>query len=131
MKAFETLTVDGKTYNLKLTCAEMAKLEAKLGTDLLTGMEKLAAVSTLADYYLAAAKPNNDDINTIEDVYQLIDDYITGGGTYEELQVTMMNVFVLSGLLTQEAYNIMKSATEKQKEALKKFMLESTDELSK
>lgn len=128
---FETLTVCGKTYNLKLTGSEMAKLEAKLGSDLLTGMEKLTAVNTLAAYYYAAAKPFNDNITDIEDVYQLFDDYITDGGTYEQLQLKMMNIFVISGLLTQEAYNVMKNATDKQKETLMKLITESSETLSK
>lgn len=130
MKPFETLTVCKKEYNLKLTCAEMAKLEAKLGTDLLTGMEKLSAVNVLADYYFAAAKPFNDDITTIEDVYSLFDDYVTEGGSYDKLQMTMMQILVTSGLITQEAYDIMKSATDKQKEALMKLITENGAALS-
>ena len=130
MKPFETITVSGKTYNLKLTCSEMAKLETKLGSDVLTGMEKLAQVRTLADYYFAAAKPFNDDITTIEDVYQLFDDYIIEGGNYEDLQLNMVKVLVVSGIMSEKAFNIMSEASEKQKAALEKLITENGNALS-
>lgn len=130
MKPFETLTVSGKEYNLKITMGEMVKLEAKIGSDLLTGMEKLIAATTLAEYYFAALKPFNDSISTIEDVYQLIDDFITEGGTYEDLQLKMVEVLVLSGVMSQKAYEITKKATAKQKAALEKLITENGDALS-
>lgn len=127
MKPFETLTVSGKEYNLKITMGEMVKLEAKIGSDLLTGMEKLTAATTLAEYYFAALKPWNDSISTIEDVYQLFDDYITQGGTYEELQHKMVEVLVLSGIMSQKAFEISQKALAKQKEALEKLMTDNGD----
>lgn len=130
MKPFETLTVSGKEYNLKITMGEMVKLEAKIGSDLLTGMEKLTAATTLAEYYFAALKPFNDSISTIEDVYQLIDDFITEGGNYEDLQLKMVEVLVLSGVMSQKAYEITKKATAKQKAALEKLITENGDALS-
>ena len=125
MKPFETFTVSGKEYNLKITMGEMVKLEAKIGSDLLTGMEKLTAATTLAEYYFAALKPWNDSITTIDDVYQLIDDYITEGGNYEELQLKMVEVLVLSGVMSQKAYELSKKATAKQKAALEKLITEN------
>lgn len=130
MKPFETFTVSGKEYNLKITMGEMVKLEAKIGSDLLTGMEKLTAATTLAEYYFAALKPWNDSITTIDDVYQLIDDYITEGGNYEELQLKMVEVLVLSGVMSQKAYELSKKATAKQKAALEKLITENGDALS-
>lgn len=130
MKPFETLTVSGTEYNLKINMGEMVKLEAKIGSDLLTGMEKLTAATTLAEYYFAALKPWNDSISTIEDVYQLIDEYILEGGNYEDLQLKMIEVLVLSGVMSQKAYEISKKATAKQKEALEKLITENGDALS-
>lgn len=127
MKVFETLTVSGKEYNLKFSMGEMVKLEAKIGSDLLTGMEKLAAATTLAEYYLAALKPWNDSISTIEDVYMLFDEYITGGGSYEELQQKIVEVLVLSGIMSQKAYEISQKALAKQKAALEKLLTETGD----
>ena len=125
MKAFETITIDKKDYNLKFTMGEMVKLEAKLGTDLLTGMEKLTAATTLAEYYFAALKPWNDSITNIEDVYQLFDDYITGGGNYEELHQKMVEVLVLSGIMSQKAYEILQKTLAKQQAALEKLITEN------
>lgn len=130
MKTFETLTVSGKEYNLKFSMGEMVKLEAKIGSDLLTGMEKLAAATTLAEYYFAALKPWNDSISTIEDVYMLFDEYITGGGSYEELQQKIVEVLVLSGIMSQKAYEISQKALAKQKAALEKLITENGDALS-
>ena len=130
MKPFETLTVSGKEYNLKINMGEMVKLEAKLGSDLLTGMEKLTVATTLADYYFAALKPWNDSIKSIEDVYQIFDDYITEGGNYEDLQLKMVEVLVLSGIMSPKAYELSKKATEKQKAALEKLITENGNALS-
>lgn len=127
MKPFETLTVSGKEYNLKISMGEMVKLEEQIGTDLLTGMEKLTAATTLTKYYFAALKPWNDSISTIEDVYQLFDDYITQGGTYEELQHKMVEVLVLSGIMSQKVFEISQKALAKQKEALEKLMTDNGD----
>jgi hypothetical protein len=121
MNTFETLTVGEKTYNLKITTARAVKLEGELGGDLLAKTEKLAELGTLAKYYFAALASFNDDIVTIEDVYQLFDDYILKGGTFEELQLLMMRTLVVSGVLTQKAFKICQEAAEKQKKALEKL----------
>lgn len=125
MKPFETLTVSGVEYNMKITTGETVKLEAKLGSDLLTGMEKLTQVTTLAEYYFSALKPFNDSISTIEDVYQLFDEYILQGGDYESLQQKMVEVLVLSGIMSQKAYEISQKALAKQKAALEKLITEN------
>lgn len=118
MKPFETLTVCGCEYHFKLTAANAANLEEQLGTDLLNGMDKLGEVKTLAKFYYAAAKPLNDNINTIDDVYQLFDDYITDGGTYETLQKLVVDIMFTSGILAKEAYDMTKKVEGKQKQAL-------------
>lgn len=102
MKPFEVLRVGGSEYNLKITTANAVKLEEAIGTDLLNGLNKLAEVKTLAKYYFYAAVAANDSITTIDDIYQLFDDYITGGGNYETLQTIMLDVLVFSGILTED-----------------------------
>lgn len=121
MKPFEVLVVSGSEYNLKITTANAVKLEEQLGTDLLSGLEKLGEIKTLAKYYFAAAVIN-DSISSIDDVYQLFDDYIVGGGTYEELQRLMVEVLVTSGIMTKQVYEASKKAREKQLEAFKKLL---------
>lgn len=121
MKPFEVLVVGGSEYNLKITTANAVKLEEQLGTDLLSSLEKLGEIKTLAKYYLAASVIN-DSISSIDDVYQLFDDYIVGGGTYEELQRLMIEVLVTSGIMTKQVYEASKKAREKQLKALKKLL---------
>ena len=122
MKPYETLTVCGKEYHLKITTAYAIKLEEELGTDLYTGLDKLAEIKTLAKYYFYAAVSQNDDINKIEDVYQLIDDYITDGGVIEELQKLVYEILLVSGILTKEVHDVSKKAMEKQREVLQKLL---------
>ena len=122
MKPYETLTVCGKEYHLKITTAYAIKLEEELGTDLYTGLDKLAEIKTLAKYYFYAAVSQNDDINKIEDVYQLIDDYITDGGVIDELQKLVYEILLVSGILTKEVYDASKKAMEKQREVLQKLL---------
>lgn len=115
MKPFETLMVGGSEYHLKFTTANAVKLEETLGTDLLTGLNKIAEIKTLAKYYLYATVSLNDSISEIEDVYQLFDDYITGGGNYEELQTLILDVLVFSGIMSQENCDQIKDMTEAKK----------------
>lgn len=122
MKPFEALTVCGKEYHFKLTASYAVKLESELKTDLMSGLEKLAEVGTLAKYYFYAAVSQNDDIKTIDDIYQLIDDYITDGGTMDELQRFVIEIMLTSGILTKEVYDASKKAQEKQKEALQQLL---------
>ena len=122
MKPYETLVVGGSEYHLKITTAYAVKLEEELKTDLLSGLEKLAEIKTLAKYFFAATVSQNDSINTIDDVYQLFDDYITGGGIYDTLQRLIVEVLVTSGIMTREVYDASKKAMEKQSEALKKLL---------
>lgn len=122
MKPYETLTVCGKEYHLKITTAYAVKLEEELKTDIYTGLDKLAEIKTLAKYYFYAAVAQNDDINDINDVYQLIDDYIADGGTIEELQKLVYEILLTSGILTKEVHDASKKAMEKQREVLQKFL---------
>ena len=122
MKPYETLIVCGCEYHLKLTTANAVKLEEKLKTDLLSGMDKLAEIRILAEYYYAAAKSLNDNITSIEDIYQLFDDYITDGGTYEKLQELVIDILFTSGILAKEAYDTTKKVKEKQKETLQEAL---------
>ena len=68
MKPYEVLTVCGSEYKFKFTTANAVKLEAELKTDILSGLDKLAEIGTLAKYYLYAGVSMNDGINKIDDV---------------------------------------------------------------
>ena len=131
MKPYEVLTVGGCEYNLKITAAHAVSLEEALGTDLISGMEKFAEVKTLAQYYLAAAKTMNDSINKVEDVYQLFDDYILGGGTMDELQFLMMDVLETSGILAKDVNEAQKEMLLGRRETLQKLSEDITGNLLK
>lgn len=125
MKPYETLVVSGSEIHLKITTANAVKLEEDLGTDLLRGLEKLAEIKTLAKYFFAAARSLNDNITTIDDVYSLFDDYLAQGGSYEALQVLIVDVLVLSGILTEkssESFRVLNEAKKKMSlEQMEKF----------
>ena len=122
MKPYETLTVCGSEIHLKITAANAVKLENEIGTDIMTGLEKIAEVRNLAKYYFYAAVSQNDSINKIDDIYQLFDDYVTEGGTLDELQRFVLEILLTSGILTEEVQKASKKALEKQREVLQKFL---------
>lgn len=121
MKPYEILHVCGSEYKLKLTTANAVRLEAELKTDLLNGMSSLGEIGVLAKYYYYAAVSLNDSINKIDDIYQLFDDYITDGGSYEQLRDLTVEIMMTSGILSKEVYDTTKKLTEEQKQALLKL----------
>lgn len=122
MKPYETLKVCGSEYHFKLTTANAVKLEEEIGTDLLSGLEKLAQVKIIAQYYYYAGKSMNDSIGSIDDVYTLFDDFITDGGSYDDLQRFVVEIMYTSGILSQQMYDTTKKIERKQQEALQKFV---------
>lgn len=121
-KLYEKLSVGGVEYDLKISTANAVQLETELKTDILSGLDNILQINVLAQYYFAALKGQNDSINTINDVYTLFDDAILEGRTYDELQQLIVKVLVVSGIMTQEAYDTSKKAMEKQREALQKLL---------
>lgn len=120
---FEIMTVGEATYNLKISMARAAKLEKELKTDLLSGMEKLGEINVLAMYYFAAMEGMNDSIKTIDDVYTFFDDYVLlEDGNIQNLQEKMLDVLIISGIMTKEVREATKKAVEKQKAALQKLL---------
>lgn len=122
MKPYETVTVCGSEYHFKLTTANAVKLEAELKTDLLSGLDRLAEIGILAKYYYYAAVSLNDSIDKIDDVYSLFDDYITDGGSYEQLQELTFDIMLVSGVISEKTYTAAKKIKEEQKKALLKLL---------
>lgn len=131
MKPYETLMVGGSEIQLKITTANAVKLEESIGSDLLTGLNKLAEIKVLAKYFFYAAKSLNDDITEIEDIYSLFDDYITGGGNYENLQTLIIDVLVSSGIMTKENRDQMMEFNEAKKKMTKDQMEKLAEVLQK
>lgn len=122
MKPYETLNVCGSEYHFKITAANAVKLENELDKDLISGLDRAAEIGTLAKYLYYAGVSLNDSISTIDDVYTLIDDYITDGGSVEELQNFVVEVLYTSGILSQKMYDASKKFTGKQQDALQKLL---------
>ncbi len=122
MKPYEVLTVCGSEYKFKFTTANAVKLEAELKTDILSGLDKLAEIGTLAKYYLYAGVSMNDSINKIDDVYQLFDDYIIEGGSIEQLQELVIEILLTSGILSEKVHEATKKIKEEQRQALQKLL---------
>ena len=122
MKPYETLTVCGSEYRFKITAANAVKLESELKTDLISGLDKVAEIGILARYLYYAGISLNDNISTIDDVYTLIDDYITDGGSLKELQDFIIETLFTSGILTQQMYDASKKFAGKQQEALQNLL---------
>lgn len=122
MKPYEKLVVCGSEYHFKLTTANAVALEEELGTDILSGLEKLTEIKTLSKYLFRAAVSQNDSINKIEDMYQLIDDYIADGNTIDSLQELTMDILLTSGILSQNAYDTSKKLKENSSAELLKLL---------
>lgn len=131
MNPYETLTVGGSEYYLKITAAYAVKLEKDIGTDLVSGIEMFPKIEILSQYYLAALKLMNDSISKIEDVYLLFDSYIAGGGTLDELQILMMDVLETSGILAKEVNEAQKKMLQTRRETFQKLSEEITTNLLK
>lgn len=129
MKPYEVLVVGGSEYHFKITTANAVKLEEAIGTDLLSGLNKFGEIKILSQYYYYAAVSFNDSINSIDDVYQLFDDYIVGGGNYETLQMLIIDVLVSSGIMTTENSEHIKKLHEAKKKLSTEQMQKITEVL--
>lgn len=129
MKPYEVLVVGGSEYHFKITTANAVKLEEAIGTDLLSGLNKFGEIKILSQYYYYAAVSFNDSINSIDDVYQLFDDYIVGGGNYETLQMLIIDVLVSSGIMTAENSERIKNMHEAKKKLSSEQMAKITEVL--
>lgn len=122
MKPYEIFTAAGKEYKAKITALSAVEFEEKLNCGIIDALNRIGQLRYLADFYFAALKPLNPEIKTKNDVLALIDDYMSGGGTLEELQDTLMEILHTSGLINQEAIDVTKKFKEKQKESLKESL---------
>lgn len=120
----ETLRIKDKEYQLRLTTSNIVKLEEEENKGILEILEKIAEIGVLAKCYYYAAKPYSDEIRTVDDIYMLIDEYILAGGSINDLQLKLIDVYHSSGLFTDEAYNTYKEVYDKQLEEMKKLISE-------
>lgn len=118
---FETLTVNGAEYNLKISARNACLLEESIGCSIVDGLQRLTQISVLSEYYFRAMLGHNDSVKKKDDVLTIFDEYIICGGTYDELQAKMIEVLVTSGILAKEAADAVKNLKTKQKDAFEKL----------
>jgi hypothetical protein len=100
-KPFETWTVKGIDYKLKLSTSAIIELESKLNSNLLNilndGIPSLQIMSMLIH---SALKKYNHGIN-LNDVNDILDDYFDEGGSQIDLfQNVIIPIFNVSGFFT-------------------------------
>lgn len=120
----ETLKTKEREYQLRLTTSNIVKLEEEEQQSVLGILEKISQIGVLAKCYYYAAKPYSDDIKTVDDIYMIFDEYILAGGSINDLQLKLIDVYHSSGLFSDEAYNTYKEVYNKQLAEMKKLVSE-------
>ena len=118
-KPFETWTVKGVDYKLKLSTSAIIELESKLNCNLLRVLDEgLPSLQLMAMLIHGALKKYNHGIN-LNDVNDILDDYFEEGGSQLDLlQNVVIPIFNVSGFFTPE---MVKSMEAKMKEANEKL----------
>lgn len=91
------LKIGEKSVELRFTARRAAALEADLGEGLLAGLSKSDRVSVAAKYLSRGA-----DIS-LDEAYDLYDEYIESGGTLEELNEVIVEGLQNGGFLSKAA----------------------------
>lgn len=107
--------VGDKEYKLRLAANEIVNIENKLGGSILSifmGAKEgeLPATGQLLMVLHGALQKYNHGI-TQKDTYDIYDDYIDEGGTFEDLLEKLMEVFEVSGFFKAEG--LEKAKTER------------------
>ena len=91
----------GKTFKLRLGARDIVKLEKKLGgnpMDIFMAVQRDQLPRIEAVILILQASMSKYHSNTsVDDVYDLYDDYIASGGTYMDLIPVLLDVFKISG----------------------------------
>lgn len=91
------LKIGEKSVELKFTARRAAALEADLGEGLLSGLSKSDRVSVAVKYLARGA-----DIS-LDEAYDMYDQYIESGGTLEELNEVIVEGLKNGGFLSRAA----------------------------
>lgn len=118
-KPFETWTVKGVDYKLKLSTSAIIELESKLNCNLLRVLDEgLPSLQLMAMLIHGALKKFNHGIN-LNDVNDILDDYFEEGGSQLDLlQNVVIPIFNVSGFFTPA---MMEAMEVKMKEANKQL----------
>ena len=96
--------VGDKEYKLRLGAADMVNIEKKLGSSVLDIFMKEGQIPTMDELLLVlhgSMQKFNHGI-TLKDIYDIYDEYIDEGGSFEDLIETIIDVFEVSGFFKKE-----------------------------
>ena len=104
---YTTINVKDKEYKLRLTARACVDLEKKLGTNPINVFMKIAESNTLPSMediitiFHATLQPLQHNI-TMNDAYDIFDEYVDDGHNLMDLVPTIIKVFQESGLIPKE-----------------------------
>lgn len=99
-KPFTELNAGGKTYLLRLTALSAVRLEERLGMSVYKAIEHTDEVRTVTEILYALIESLRPEF-VKNDVYGVYDDFISGGGTLNELNGIIAEALGNSGFFGQ------------------------------
>lgn len=98
---YTTWTVDGSDYKLYLSARGTIELENKYKKPWPEILQGITSLETLLNVIWASFKKYHPDI-TFDDIIDLYDNYLAGGGSYEDVVNMVKDVLTSSGFLKRE-----------------------------
>ena len=97
-------TAGNKNYKLRLSTRNTVMLEKQLGCNPLAifgNGDTIPTVTTMVNVLYASLIQYNHDI-TLNDAYDIFDDYIADGNTVTDFLQVLVEIFKVSGLIKNE-----------------------------
>lgn len=117
---FKTLNINNKEYKLRLSTRVLIQLERELGespVDLLMEMsmngqqQKMPKLEPLIKIFHASLQKFHHGIS-LDDTFDLYDDYVDEGNTIMEFLMVVMDIFKVSGFFRDEDINTAQGQVE-------------------
>lgn len=110
---YSEFEVNGKEYKLRLGARDIVKLEKKLGGNPMNifmavengDLPRLEAIILI----LQASMTKYHSGMSVDDVYDLYDEYMAEGGTYMEMIPVLLDIFKVSGFFKEETIDEAKA----------------------
>lgn len=103
--------VGDREYKLRLATGEIVNIEKKIGGNILEifmSRDKIPSMEELMIVLHGALQKFHHGI-TLKDVYDIYDEYVDNGGTFEDLIEKIVDVFEVSGFFKEEDLKKAKS----------------------
>lgn len=97
---YKELNAGGKIYLLRLTALSAARLEERLGMSVYKAVERTDEVKIIAELLYALIEGLKPEF-TRQETFEVIDDYISGGGTLASLNGEIAEALDISGFFRQ------------------------------